>query len=208
MYFANPTGAAVNYMKQHVLGYIDTPLQGNRRPDDVVWCADNGCFNDKTFNEQRWWNWLEANAHAAATCRFATAPDVVGDHHATLTRSLPWLPKIRALGYPAAFVAQDGATVDTLPCWDDFDCLFLGGTTEFKLGQTVRELAAEAHRQGKWVHGGRCNSKRRFRYMADELGCHSADGTYLVFAPDTNLPKLLSWIDDYNTQPALFGGTQ
>jgi hypothetical protein len=108
LYFANPTAQAIDLMRQGVIGFIDTPLQGNIRPSGVVWCADNGCFNDARFDETRWWKWLETYAGDAASCLFATAPDVKSDAAATLERSMPWLPKIRALGFPAAFVAQDG----------------------------------------------------------------------------------------------------
>jgi hypothetical protein len=36
------------------------------------------------------------------------------------------------------------------------------------------------------------------------MGCHSVDGTYLTFGPDTNLPKLLGWLDDQEREPNLF----
>lgn len=202
MYLANPTSSPKVHaaMRAGTIGYIDTPAQGNKRPDGVAWCADNGAFSDN-FDEDQWWRFLVANAYAAADCLFAVAPDVVGDHSATLARSLPWLPKIRALGYPAAFVLQDGATADTVP-WGDFDALFIGGTTEFKLSAEARALAAEAKRRGKWLHMGRVNSERRWRYAA-AIGCDSADGTYLTFGPDANLPKLLAWTRN-NDQHALW----
>lgn len=47
---------------------------------------------------------------------------------ATLTRAEPMLPRIRATGYPAALVAQDGLEHHPVP-WDLTDALFLGGTT-------------------------------------------------------------------------------
>ena len=126
IYFANPTGGALTHMLNGELGFIDTPLQGNRRPAAIpFWCADNGCFNDSRFDVEKWWAWLESHVADIETCVFATAPDVVGDHGATLKRSRPWLPKIRGLGYKAAFVAQDGATIDTTP-WQNFDVLFIG----------------------------------------------------------------------------------
>ena len=201
MYFANPTGDAVNAMNAGVLGYIDTPAQGNKRPSGVTWCADNGCFSatGKPFDEVRWFDWLARNAHDAGRCLFATAPDVVGDAAATLVRSLPWLPKVRELGYPAAFVAQDG--LEDLPVpWDEFDALFIGGSTEWKLGVHARRLVGEAKRRGKHVHMGRVNSLKRYRY-AEAIGCDSVDGTYLTFGPDVNLPKLLSWVDRVSEQP-------
>ncbi len=202
IYFANPTGQAVDYMRSGVLGYIDTPLQGNRRPEGVVWCADNGCYNEKKFDETRWWAWLNNNSHEAASCRFATAPDVVGDHHATVTRSAPWLPEIRTLGYPAAFVAQDGAQIHTVP-WSTFDVLFVGGTTEFKLGDVAVSLVKHAKELGMWVHIGRVNSLRRLRW-AEAIGADSVDGTMLVFDPTGRLNELLGWVDTLKTQPPLF----
>jgi hypothetical protein len=203
LFFGNPCGeAVVNAMKAGTLGFIDTPAQGNKRPDGVAWVGDNGCFSDK-FDEGKWWRFLINNAPSANTCLFAVAPDVVGDAAATLERSLPWLSKIRALGYPVAFVAQDGLEHIDVP-WDDFDCLFVGGSTDWKLGAHARAAVREAKRRGKWVHMGRVNSERRWRY-ADAIGCDSVDGTYLTFGPDVNLPKLLAWTRN-NEQAALFGG--
>lgn len=204
LYFANPTGSQKvrKAMAAGTLGYIDTPLQGNTRPAGVVWSADNGCFNDKTFDEKRWWGWLQRHAHEASTCLFATAPDVVGDAEATLKRSGPWLSRIRELGYPAALVAQDG--LENLPVpWGDFDVLFIGGSTEWKLGESARCLVAEAKIRGKHVHMGRVNSLKRLQY-AQAIGCDSVDGTYLVFGPEVNLPKLVSWVERVTTQDALF----
>jgi hypothetical protein len=199
MYFANPTTGTRELMESKVLGFIDTPLQGNKRPEGFVWCADNGAFSDK-WEAEKWWRFLVKNAAHAGSCVFATAPDVVGDHEATLERSRPWLPRIRALGYPAAFVVQDGATVENVP-WGEFDVLFIGGAEDdvFKLGPDARALAAEARRRGLWVHMGRVNSRKRWRY-ADAIGCDSVDGTYLTFGPQVNMPKLLSWVN----QPSLW----
>jgi hypothetical protein len=192
LYFANPCGPAViQAMIDGELGFIDTPLQGNIRPPGVTWCADNGCFGKGYPGDEKWLAWLAKHAHDAATCAFATAPDVVGDAVATLVRSLPLLPKIRALGYPAALVAQDGLEDLEVP-WDSFDALFIGGSTDWKLGPAVRDLIAEAKARGKFVHMGRVNSGKRYRYSRD-LGCDSGDGTFLTFGPETNLPRLRRW---------------
>lgn len=202
-YFANPCGRAViDAMQRGDLGFIDTPAQGNRRPEGVAWCADNGAFSDN-FDEDKWWQFLLRNSDHASTCLFAVAPDVVGDAAATLERSLPWLAEIRDLGYPVAFVAQDGLENLTVP-WDLFDVLFIGGTTMWKLGGHARHLVREAKAHGKWVHMGRVNSERRYEY-ARAIGCDSADGTYLVFGPDVNLPKLLTWTRNAG-QDGLFPG--
>lgn len=193
------------------LGFIDTPHQGNRRTENVLWCADNGCFSER-FEEGHWLRFLERNAHAAASCAFATAPDVVGDAAATLERSLPWLPKIRALGYKVAYVLQNGATIDSIP-WDQIDAVFVGGDDAFKIGPfglnldgtpkgevPCAPLVKEAQRRGLWVHVGRVNSRMRYRFARNVLGADSVDGTYLAFGPSKNLPKLLSWIDEANLE--------
>jgi hypothetical protein len=201
LYLANPCGPdVVTAMQSGVIGYVDTPAQGNKRPEGVVWAADNGCFSD-TFDERKWSRFLRDNAHDADTCLFAVAPDVVGDAAATLERSRPHLPWIRSLGYPAAFVAQDGQESLPVP-WEEFDVLFIGGTTAWKLGPHARALVAEARARGKWVHMGRVNSQRRYEY-ARAIGCDSADGTFLTFGPHENLPKLLAWTR-MNGQDGLF----
>lgn len=204
------------------IGYIDTPAQGNVRPPGVpIWCADNGCFGKGYPGDEMWLQWLAENAGDVERSLFATAPDVVGDAAQTLERSRPWLPEIRQLGYPAAYVAQNGQEDLEVP-WDEFDCLFLGGSkecvpcgyvfredrkpdrrepcphcglllTEWKLGLQARLLVLDARLAGKWVHMGRVNSKLRYDY-AKSIGCDSVDGTYLTFGPSKNLPKLLSWL--------------
>lgn len=236
LYLANPCGPAVrDAMHAQQIGYIDTPAQGNIRPAGVTWCADNGCFGKGYPGDEKWLGWLEANAHAATDCLFATAPDVVGNAAATLARSAPWLPKIRELGYPAALVAQNGIEDLDIP-WDSFDCLFIGGSLEcvpcrfvwpagikpnrgekcpscsralreWKLGAAARALIREAKDRGKWVHAGRVNSGKRYLIMAG-LGCDSADGTFLTFGPKKNLPRLRGWLADHQAQPQLniFGG--
>lgn len=193
LYFANPCGPQTLAMMQTGdLGYIDTPHQGNTRPADVIWCADNGCFSSR-FEETHWWSFLRRNAGEAGDCAFAVAPDVVGDAAATLTRSAPWLPRIRALGYPVALVGQDGLENLSVP-WDDFDAFFIGGSTDWKLGSEAARLSREARGRGKWVHMGRVNSRKRIKY-AESIGCHSADGTFLTYGAKANLPKLARWFD-------------
>lgn len=184
------------------LGQIATPAAGNRVLADVEWIADNAVFAGRYPGNDAYLAWLSERAERAGRCRFVVAPDVVGDAAATLARSAPMLPRIRTLGYWVAFVAQDGLEDLTVP-WAYVDCLFIGGTTEWKLGAAARGLTAEAKEQGKWVHMGRVNSLERLRY-ARQIGCDSVDGTYLAFGPDKNLPRLLRWMDDVNNQGLLW----
>lgn len=177
------------------LGFIVTPHMGNKIDlSREVWGADNGCFTKPEWfgDGSAYLRWLAGKPRG--TCLFATAPDVVGDARATNIRSLPFLPKIRRLGIPAALVAQDGLEEISIP-WHAFDVLFIGGSTEWKLGEACRAIVAEANARGKWVHMGRVNSAKRLRY-AEDIGCDSADGTFLAFGPTKNLPRLLGWLDE------------
>lgn len=201
-YFANPSTQRVrDAMASGLIGCIVTPKQGNRLPDGVEFCADNGAYGKGYPGDTAWWSWL--STLPPERCAFAVAPDVPFAAAATLARSGPWLPRIRTLGMPAAFAGQDGLESLSVP-WDDFDVLFLGGTTGWKLGAAARALTAEAKSRGKAVHMGRVNSARRMRY-AEFIGCDSADGTYISFGPDVNLPDVLSWLRGVNHQSSLFG---
>lgn len=186
-------------MAAGAIGMMCTPAEGKSPAAAAVWAADNGCFGKGYPGDVGYLGWLDRLAEHVGRCLFATAPDVVADAAATLARSGPFLGLIRDRGYPAAFVAQDGLEDLDVP-WAEFDALFIGGSTGWKLGRAARRLVAEAKARGKWVHMGRVNSRRRWAY-AEYIGCDSVDGTFLAFGPDVNLPRLVSWI----SQPGLFG---
>jgi hypothetical protein len=194
LYFANTCSnpKILGLMRAGVIGAIATPRQGNNIDDLPVWCADNGCFSKGYPGDVEYLRWLAKMQYMVGECVFATAPDIVGDAKATLVRSAPFLPVIQALGYPAALVAQDGLEYLDVP-FSTFNALFIGGTTEWKLGGAVRELVTEARALGKWVHMGRVNSYKRLEY-AQRIGCDSADGTFLRFAPDINVARVLNWL--------------
>jgi hypothetical protein len=176
---------------------------GQMPPDGQPWAADNGRFaTPADYTDTGFLAWLATMP--AESCLFATAPDVVGDAAATLALSAPMFARIRALGYPVALVAQDGLERLNIP-WNDFDVLFIGGSTGWKLGEAAHELADEAKRRGKWLHMGRVNSLRRMR-LAHAMGCDSVDGTFLRFGPDVLLPRLRGWIDDIETNPHIWEG--
>jgi hypothetical protein len=202
-YFATASGPRVrDAMRAGLLGQIVTPAAGNRVMLGVDWCADNAVFANRYPGDDTYLAWLDARSWAAHRCAFAVAPDVVADAAATLRRSAPMLPRLRAAGYRAALAAQNGLEHLPVP-WDEFDALFLGGDTAWKLGPHARRLTAEAKALGKWVHIGRVNSRRRLQ-IAAHMGCDSADGTYLAHAPDQNLPRLLDWLTELSDQLALF----
>jgi hypothetical protein len=208
-------------MRSGLLGAIITPAQGNKLETAFpMWCADNGCFGKGYPGDKGFLAWLDGLRPHLDRCWFAVAPDVVSDAAATLARSVPFLPAIRAMGYRPAFVAQNGCTPGMVP-WNSISVLFLGGSkecvpcgfirpitvadremkrcpccgrllTEWKLSAAARLLAAEAISRGIDVHMGRLNSERRYR-EAFHMGCRSADGKYIAHGPDVNLPKALAW---------------
>lgn len=234
---------ALAHARRADLGLLYTPdtRQYAKHGDTFgVRAHDNACFSQaKVFEPERWYDWLADEEPGL----FATLPDVVGDHEATLARSMQYVEAVRGLGHKAAFVVQNGATVDTVP-WERFDVLFVGGVlecipcgftavpgceesselcrvclergyerpyttkpnlckhcpycdgrmTEWKLSAAAVELIEEAQRRSMHVHVGRVNGGTRFAWCV-EHGVDTCDGTYLGRGPDTNLAKLLSWLN-------------
>ena len=188
------------------VGVMLTPNIPDTRVDigKMWWAADTGLFSEKgarAFDLTKYLGWLDARLRFRPTCLFATAPDVVGNWDATLSASLPVLPLLRAKGWLAALVDQDGLTLDTVP-WGAFDVLFIGGTDRFKLSESTYELVKEAEARNVWTHCGRVNSYRRLKAMA-HAGVNSADGTFLKFGPDINMPRMLKWLYLLDAQPKL-----
>jgi len=180
------------------LGFLMQLRGKNLIPPGVPVAVDNGCFNrPEDYSDARYAARLEQFPRDRT--RFATAPDVLGDHAATVSRSRPVLRMIRDLGLPAAFVAQDGWEERTTP-WDEFDVLFIGGTTGFKFRGGYAATRA-ALRRGKTVHMGRVNSLRKLRAAA-MIGCASADGTHIRFLPRKRSREVISWLDSLQHQPA------
>lgn len=215
-------------MEQGLLGVMTTPAQGNVLPDGCPIGADCGKFGKGWFGADVWFGWLTdtVNRYSAERFLFAVAPDVPFSAQDTLAESLPWLPKIRKLGVPAAFVAQNGSDAPGMVPWGQVDVLFLGGgpeclpcayirpptdeekkrktcpacgsrLTEWKESRAAVRLMAEAIARGVPGHMGRLSSFRRM-VQAALMGCFSADGTYVRFGPDKNLVRLLRWLAEVN----------
>lgn len=203
-YYATASGPRVrDAMRQGLIGMIATPAAGNAVMADVDWCADNAAFTGGYPGDVRYLDWLDARAAYASACRFVVAPDVPFDAAGTLARSTPMFDPIHDAGYRVGFAAQNGAELPGMVPWSEIDCLFLAGDTEWKLGPDARRLTARARDRGLWVHMGRVNSVKRLRYAAD-IGCDSADGTYLAFGPDINLARLLGWLRRLENHPTVF----
>lgn len=194
MYLSPYSGVIDGDLRSGRVGLLITPQSHRPEQYDVedfsYWAADNGCYTlGDRFDLDDYLEWLSSfTLEARESCLFATAPDVVGDWEATLERSTPVLPQLRAAGFPAALVLQDGATVETIP-WDLVDAVFVGGSTEWKLSEAAGVILEAAAERGVWTHMGRVNSIKRSK-LAAELGAYSVDGTLLVFGPDKNAPLI------------------
>lgn len=184
------------------LGHLLTPHNGNRL--EVLLATglsigvDNAAFS----------NWdsdaftallrsLMPLAMAPATRHrflWCAAPDVVGDARATLLRFGEWRGHIGWAGLPLAFVAQDGCCPVVGVPWGEIRCLFIGGSTAYKLGPDAARLIREAKRRGKWVHVGRVNSFERIQHF-DALGADSIDGTQFSMFPDRYIPRYLDRLE-------------
>lgn len=209
-YLGTPSGPEVRAaMSAGLIGCMTTPAQGNVIPDGALYACDNGKFgcDGKGRNwpgTERWYRWLAdtVDRYSPERCLWALAPDVPFNAAATLAESRPWLAKIRELGVPAAFAAQDGCEHGLIP-WGEFDVLFIAGSTEWKIGPVAYRIAQEAKARGLKVHMGRVNSLVRLR-IAEHFGCEYCDGTYLTFGPEKNLARLTGWLDELHHMPSLF----
>lgn len=184
------------------LGWMLQPGMGNRLPPGEVWAADNGCFaRPDLFDMDEFLRWLDYDYRDRARCLFVTAPDRLGQWEETLRVAEPALVQLRAAGWPAALVAQDGLVPERTP-WGSFDTLFIGGTTTWKLGHGAAAMIRAAVRRGVRVHVGRVNSYRRFKTF-QVLGVGSVDGTRLKYGPDVNSKDLARWLAALEMQPSL-----
>lgn len=186
-------------LDSHRIGLMCQPGSNRPRPG-WVWAADNGCFAPK-WDRDRWLAWIARDDLPRSGCLFATVPDVVADHAATLARFRVYRDVVAGARWPVAFVGQDGADVHGVP-WADLDCLFIGGSTAWKLSEVAFGLAREARERGKWVHVGRVNSRSRFAAWAPYAD--TADGTFLAFGPTVNAARLEQWIDGVHATPTLW----
>lgn len=159
----------------------------SRFDSGVPFCIDNEVFSGK-FQVDTWLKAIELANQYKSTCLFVVIPDVlhrlsddsvIGDCVATLEQFHRYREMVKDL--PVALVSQDGIYkhADKIP-WNDFDCLFVGGSDTHKLGMEGGWIIQEAKARGKWVHVGRVNSVKRIK---DFWQADSWDGTHLGFYP-------------------------
>lgn len=184
------------------LGHLLTPRNRNSVASLVrtglPWAVDNGAFSGFDADAFRS---LVRRAAGQPRLLWVVCPDVVADARATLDLFDQWQPELSGMGLPVAFVLQDGQEDLSLPA--DFDCLFIGGTTEFKLSEAAADLVTEAKGRGAWVHMGRVNSLKRMRH-AQAIGCDSIDGSSASMFGDKYIHRYLIWLAQLDRERLLF----
>ena len=179
---------------QKNIGFIHTPWGGTPPPKGHIWGMDSGCFNNKNFTWFKYYSWVIRKYNS--NCLFIPIPDVVGSAQETLKLFNKFYDLFKQLPGDLAFVAQDGITEIDIP-WDKFHTLFIGGTTDWKLGEEAKQIIKQGQYLNKWIHIGRVNTISRLKYFA-EMKVNSVDGTYATFGPDINIPKLIRWVNKIN----------
>jgi len=155
------------------LGFIIQPNNGLHpvKLYPYSFAIDNGAYGGK-FNPSKFRKLVKASQEYADRCLFVALPDVVGDATATQNLWKEYYKEFRQTNLPLAYVAQDGIIE---PPWDELDCLFIGGTNDFKMSEQVLRLLHEAKLNKKWRHVGRINSRKRLRHFWEYMD--SFDGT-------------------------------
>ena len=139
------------------------------------WAADNQAYT-QGFDEGVFFPWLDGMLGWREKCLFVAVPDVVGDARATIEGYWRWMGHFT--GWPIAFVAQDGQEGLEFP-GDEWQVLFVGGTTKWKEGVGALECIKRAQGMGKGIHIGRVNDPRRYRLFRQIKGSEgfTCDGT-------------------------------
>ena len=180
------------------MGWINSPRHSYsdksiKRIGISSMCLDNAAFSN--WCEESYLKMLDKWADAIIPIEWVTLPDVVGDAHKTNQLFGEWYEKV---SLPRAYVAQDGAEDLELP-FAYFKCLFIGGTTDWKLSRSAESVIQEGKRQNKVIHMGRVNSQKRMRY-AYQLGCDSVDGTGYSKYNKIELLKFLEYVHTLHNQ--------
>lgn len=155
-------------------------------PAGMPWAADNQAFT-QGFDEDVFFPWLAGLEQYRPTCLFVTCPDFIGDARKTLELFARYQP--RFFGWPLAFVAQDGQEYLDFPPSDLWQCLFVGGSTVWKMSAGAIECIKRAQALGKRIHIGRVNWFRRYQHFASLEGSEgfTCDGTRTRYERDNTI---------------------
>lgn len=201
-------------MKKGYYGVITSPLQNtisSAMKKGALWVGDNGAFTG-TVTDEKFEEWLEKLKPYQETNLFIVVPDVVGNAEETIVKYHELSGYLLQEGWKISFVAQDGIKIGQdrffvgdgelyVDLMDDFDCLFVGGSTEFKLSTLADDCIRKAQEFGKHIHIGRVNSWRRYSHFRIMRGSSewTCDGT-AIFREKYRKERFLG----YEKQPPLF----
>ena len=212
LYLANPSTEPIRRaMSEGLLGCIVTPGQGNKLPPPpVAFAIDNGCGPGKAGigagypGDREYLEFLSRmSARARERCLFAVAPDVVCDAGASASDWRGFTARCaKGSGRPSRSQPRTGLRIWMSPGTRSM-CRSSAATPDGNSARLPEKLVSEAKKRHKKVHMGRVNSLKRLRY-AEAIGCDTADGTYLTFAPDQNLRVVLGWDRAANQQGTLW----
>lgn len=183
------------------IGQLMTPQSGNKYREDMPVGVDNCAYSD--WDEQKFIRMIDSLAGKKVL--WVAAPDFLGDARVTSVLYDKWYQEIKVKrNLPIAYVLQDGLDEIGAPYYP-YDAVFIGGTTEFKLGGYVRYFVNAAKQHGKLIHMGRVNSFERMKYAID-IGCDSVDGSGFSIEPDRKIAVFLKMIEQYKQNQDIFGG--
>jgi hypothetical protein len=153
--------------------------------EGALWAGDNCAFTG--FDEVRFFEWVDRMTEYRATCLFVVVPDSVGDVAQTLGMFAHYAPML--VGWPLAFVAQDGQETLDFPCADLWSTLFVGGSTSWKESGAAVDCIKAAQALGKRIHIGRVNYWRRYAMFRVLAGSENftCDGTRIRYERDACL---------------------
>lgn len=153
--------------------FLSPDKRFKRENIDSHFAIDNGAFS--VFKPKMFLDLLKEEIPRRGLCRFVAVPDVVGSAMRTLEVFSHWAPALQE--WPLALVAQDGQENLPIP-WDRIAAIFIGGSTDWKMGPHAAACIKAGKAMGKWCHVGRVNTPGRFEHF-DKLGADSIDGTGL-----------------------------
>lgn len=177
MPYASRTGTRRNLAVMRSAGWRILVTPAEPRTEGFPYALDNGAWSASQTGLP--WN-EEAFVRLCSTlgdnADWVVAPDIVAGGLASLRLSEAWLPRLASVARRRLVAVQDGmTTADVCPLLGPEVGIFVGGSTEWKLG-TMRSWGMLARERGAYLHIGRVNTARRIR-LCQDAGADSFDGT-------------------------------
>jgi hypothetical protein len=172
-----------------------------------AWGGDLGCKDGPGYVKQidypKTIPWLETMEPYKNKCLFIAGGDHVGSANETIKSFQEFSQKITS--WPLAFVAQDGQELCEFPEPSLWQCLFVGGSTAWKLSEGAEQCIRRAQSLKKRIHIGRVNWWKRYQHFESMEGSNefTCDGSRIRFGRDQ---AYIDWVRYMEAphQPRLF----